>query len=455
MSNFLLFSSALEATISEPGNTLETAFDLGSLSYDYGPPLGLPILRSYADYVGADDSADYFKFVLTSESGIYLNLNAPSNTTVRILDSEGSEIASETLPIYNSYGSLQQNLEAGTYYLHWLTSNETASYYNFNLLAGVPDGSGDYETPEDLGSLTATPVSRNDYVFYYYGSGNSFSDSDVYQFTLSETSTVNFSLTDDAQSSTYLSVSSISGSVSLVNLNNNLSETNASAQQTLAAGTYLLYLSGNGAFDIASSQSRPTAYTLSLSAQPATVLEPGDTLETAFDLGSLSYDYGPPLGLPIIESYADYVGADDSADYFKFVLTSGGGVYLNYNSPSNTTVRLLDGEGNEIASETSQYSSYGNLQQNLEAGTYYLHWLTSNETASYYNFNLLTGVPDDIGDYDSPEDLGTLTATPISRSDYVFYYYGGGSSFSDSDVYQFTLSETSAVSFSLTDDAQA
>ncbi|MEB3175505.1 MAG: Calx-beta domain-containing protein, partial [Cyanobacteriota bacterium] len=193
-----------------------------------------------------------------------------------------------------------------------------------------------------------------DYVFYYYGGGSSFSDSDVYQFTLSETSAVSFSLTDDAQAYTSLSVSQISGGVSLVNLSNDPTETSAGAEQTLAAGTYLLYVSGNGAYDIASSQSRPTAYTLTLATttQPAPSLSINNVSRNEGDNGTTQANFTVSLAAGSDQIITvDYSTADGTALAGSDYTAVSGSLTFNPGQLSQTITVPVTGdllvEGNE------------------------------------------------------------------------------------------------------------
>ena len=74
--------------------------------------------------------------------------------------------------------------------------------------------------------------------------------------------------------------------------------------------------------------------------------------------------------------------------------------------------------------------------------------MTGNSTFTNYNVQLLVGLKDNVDSVSqTPKDLGVLTATPVTQSDYVYYYIG----ISDSDTYSFTLTEASTVDFTWTD----
>ena len=180
----MIDGSQIAVELSEPGNTIATALDVGTISYSLTSPLAVPILKEYDDYVGGDDSDDYFKFTIDKRLGSNINLNAPTNTKLELLNAQGNLITSKTSSGTFSSTQIRENLDAGTYYLHLLTTNTTASYYSLDFLTTpLDDVSDSSSTPKDLGTLTAAPVSSGDYLFSYYpnsGTSTSFYDSDTY-----------------------------------------------------------------------------------------------------------------------------------------------------------------------------------------------------------------------------------------------------------------------------------
>ncbi|MCA2568396.1 MULTISPECIES: pre-peptidase C-terminal domain-containing protein, partial [unclassified Microcystis] len=182
------------------------------------------------------------------------------------------------------------------------------------------------------------------------------------------------------------------------------------------------------------------------------IADPGNTLAEALDLGTLSYSLTPPLAPPVLQEYLDSVGGDDSDDYFKFSLDATRNVEFDLNLPSGLSIEVLDSSGNilESASNANSYSSYFSFKENLDAGTYYLHLSSSNSAATVYDFDLVVAPQDNGGESGESVNVGTLTATPIVKTDYLY-----NSPNYDQDYYQFTLSENSTVTFELTDDSNA
>jgi hypothetical protein len=262
----IIDGSQIAVELSEPGNTIETALDFGTISYSLISPLAMPIFKQYADYVGGDDSDDYFKFTIDKRLGTNISFTAPTNTKLELLNDKGNLITSKISSESSSSTQIRENLDAGTYYLNLSTTNTTASYYNLDFLVAPPDNVTDsFSTPKDLGTLTSTPVSNSDYLFSY--SYISLYDFDRYKFTLSQTSTVSFDLTDDAQSNTSFNVYN---NLLVANLTNDSSKTSATSQKILEAGTYTVSLSGFGAYSSSASKFAPTAYTFTLSSVPIT-----------------------------------------------------------------------------------------------------------------------------------------------------------------------------------------
>ena len=89
------------------GNTLSTARDLGILSGN----------RTFADYVGSDDTNDYYRFTLAAPSNFSLLLNGLSaDADVQLLNSSGTLIT-QSNAAGTSPESITRTLDAGTYFV--------------------------------------------------------------------------------------------------------------------------------------------------------------------------------------------------------------------------------------------------------------------------------------------------------------------------------------------------
>ncbi|MGK7960778.1 CARDB domain-containing protein, partial [Crocosphaera sp.] len=458
LASYALSLSATPSTQIDPGNSLEEAHNFGTITYNLTPPLLPPTLNEYLDAVGGDDNDDYFQFSLDQGLGIELNLSLSRGVTLEILDNAGEVILSKSNPVdpFNDYPlpvSLKNNLDAGTYYIHLFSDNADPTIYDFDLIVAPPDNAGDSaEEANNLGMLNTTPVVVEDYV----ASSSSYDDQDYYQFTLNELSTVNFELTDGDNNFTDLDI--YAGTDTFTNPIDSLSnneENTVTLEKTLAAGIYTVVVSGNGLYNPSINDSNLASYALSLSANPSTQIDPGNSLEEAHNFGTITYNLTPPLLPPTLNEYLDTVGREDNDDYFQFSLDQRLGVEVNLSLLRGVTIELLDDSGEVILSESNPIDPFNDyplfvfLKDNLDAGTYYIHVFSDNPEPTIYDFDLMVAPPDNAGDFgEEANDLGILTATPVIRDDSVGFSFNN---YDDEDIYQFTLSESSTVNLELTD----
>ena len=421
---------------------VEAASKLVSLGYKFklvlvgDGKLRAPIEEAIkSDKLEGDDSDDYYQFSLDKTAGVSVAWSSSESITVELLDSNKTLIKS--LSGTNIYDDdvLFDNLKAGTYYLHLLTGNNTVSNYDVELFVGPTDNVDNAsQTPKDLGDLTATSVTQSDYIYTYSG----FSDSDTYSFTLTEASVVDFTWTDGVGDNTNIYLGSGFGTFEdLLPYYNGDYEETVSYQRTLGAGTYEFTI------DYKYISNAPASYNLTLTASEAP--DAGNSLGEAQDLGLFSYSITSPLTIPIFKEFSEVVGGDDSDDYFKFTLDNTVGVSASWSSSETITVEILDSNGTFIKSLSSNHNDV--LFENLNAGTYYLHLLTGNNTVSAYDLVLQVGPTDNVDNASqTPKDLGDLTTTPFNQSDYVH-----GNRIQDHDIYSLTLTEETVVDFTWTD----
>ena len=261
----------------DTGNTQATAKDLGDKTYNVST-LGVLKQEEISETVGADDTADFFKFSVTQANALYLDLSATASTKFQILNS--AAVALGTLSAGASSGSYRYmlNLDTGTYYLKASTadSTERASYIIKTLFAPTDTqtdtlvmNSFGAAIIAKLGNLAANgTITKTATVFNAFGfNGNNQGDS--YTFTLTEDAKVKFDLTALKNlGSIYLNISSQNGSsVGNLSLSQYGSDT-SSVEKQLLAGTYSIGLNGYGGskYDSASGTSgtAPTQYQIQL-----------------------------------------------------------------------------------------------------------------------------------------------------------------------------------------------
>jgi hypothetical protein len=178
----------------------------------------------------------------------------------------------------------------------------------------------------------------------------------------------------------------------------------------------------------------------------ATVVpDPGNTLDTAYNVGSLS-------STPI--TFTDAVSSTDTSDFYRFTLTAGS--YFNLSltgistiSPNDADVRLIRDvnangivdRGEAIASSVRGVGGEESINlSGLAAGSYFAQVYQYGGSTNY-TLRMDTALPRDL--LLNENDLGSLTSTPITRTNSV-------SSTDTSDLYRFTLGATSNFNLSLT-----
>jgi uncharacterized protein YxjI/methionine-rich copper-binding protein CopC len=465
-------------SFSDTGNTLATAADLGGKTYDV-TTLGVLTQQEITETVGADDTADFFKFSVTQANALYLDLSATTYTKFQVLNSAGTALG--TLSAGASSGSYKYmlNLDAGTYYLKAATadSTERASYIAKTLFAPTDTQTdtlatgmwfGGSSAEVKLGNLAANgTITQTATVFDSFGfNGNNSRDS--YTFTLTEDAKVKFDLTALKNAGyTNLNISSQNGSsVGSLSISQYGTDT-SSVEKQLLAGTYSISLYGNGAtkYDSASGTSgtAPTKYQLQLSATASNVVssDTGNTLATAADLGGKTYDV-TTLGVLTQQEITETVGADDTADFFKFSVTQANALYLDLSATTYTKFQVLNSAGTALGTLSAGASSGSyKYMLNLDAGTYYLKAATadSTERASYIAKTLFapTDTQTDtlatgmwFGGSSAEVKLGNLAANgTITQTATVFDSFGFNGN-NSRDSYTFTLTEDAKVKFDLT-----
>lgn len=160
----------------EPGNTRETAWNLGSISNQ----------QSFNNFVGNNDTNDYFRISIGANSNLNLSLTGLSaDLDLQLLDSNGAVISSSTRGSTNDESINLSSLAAGDYYVR-VYQYSGDSNYSLRLSNTKPSNLLPIET--NLGTLSGTRT-FSDTV------GNT-DTTDTYRFSLGATSTTfNITLT--------------------------------------------------------------------------------------------------------------------------------------------------------------------------------------------------------------------------------------------------------------------
>jgi serine protease len=260
--------------------------------------------------ISNNDPGDFFMFQLDTASNLNITLTGMMADADLYLfqDFNGNGVyeINETIGYSNLYGNASesislQNQAPGNYYVYVDRYSGRTNY----TLSLTSDGAGDMlPTARDLGFLGGGVVSD------FVSSGDR---SDVYRFHLDTTSDVNLNLTGLSGDADLYLIQDFNGN-NWVENNEILSYSTAAgsspeaiAVNGLLAGTYYVQvLQYNGA----------TNYDLGLLATPT---EPGESLGTAAELGSLAGQI----------SVSEIVGNFDSQDVYRFSLNTTSDLNLN------------------------------------------------------------------------------------------------------------------------------
>ena len=317
--DYALSITAEDLSYTEPNGSFESAHDIGSVSSNTTVN-GLKIDYYYDE--------DYYKFTIAEDKAIFISVDSNNFYGSITLFDENRNIADSitsvnTLSCYNA--------SAGTYYVKVSDYNECD--YDLTITAedySPTEPNGSFESAHDLESITSNITVNGLKIDYYC-------DEDYYKFTIAEGKAVSFSVDND----------DFDGWIELYDAQYYYVNEPAGY---LSAGTYYIKVSGYSACD----------YDLDITVDELPKAEPNNSQETAWDLGNINGELTVD-GLKIDYDY-DY-------DYYKFTVDRNKKVSVDIiNDGLNAEARLLDEDGNYIA---SWYGSYP-IKSNLDAGTYYI-----------------------------------------------------------------------------------
>ncbi|MFN6540285.1 MAG: pre-peptidase C-terminal domain-containing protein [Nostoc sp. EkiNYC01] len=416
------------------GNTLETAKEIGVLTTTV----------NFSETVGDSDAYDYYRFRLTENSTVNVNLGGlVNNADLYLYRSDGGSIKTS---LSNGTGNetITSNLLApGIYYALVYRNSVGSTPYSLQLsrtvLGTIPaDPAGNnFDTARNLGTITTTQ-NLTDFIGSFNGLADD--DYDYYRLQLSQNSTLKLDLSG-LSSDANLYLYSIGG-YSIASSTGSLY--NESIISNLAAGTYYVLVQ-----DYSSSG---TNYNLQVSATSLGATPPensGNSIETARNLGTIT----------TTQTVSDFIGdfnglTQDNYDYYRLQLTQNGTLSLNLSGlSSDANLYLYNGVGNTITYSTGSGNSNESIIRNLTTGVYYVLVQKSGEGGTTYNLQAATtslgAIPvDNAGNsLDTARNLGTIGTTVQTVSDFVGDF--NGLSQDDYDYYRLQLSQNSTLNLSL------
>ncbi|MEH2113556.1 calcium-binding protein [Nostoc sp.] len=198
-SNYSLQLSATSrpaSIASNPGNTLSTAYNIGTLTST----------QTIQEFVGNVDTIDYYKFSLTGTNDITLLLSGVSQYYLNAFiyyDSNNNGLIESGEQLYSDYASNGRNgqitatLGAGNYYVGITANTNVNSNYSLQLAAtsappSIPSNPGNtLSTAYNIGNLTSTQSIKE-----FVGNVDTV---DYYKFSLSNTSNITLLLSGVSQ----------------------------------------------------------------------------------------------------------------------------------------------------------------------------------------------------------------------------------------------------------------
>ncbi|MGI2906911.1 PPC domain-containing protein [Tolypothrix sp. VBCCA 56010] len=322
----------------------------------------------------------------------------------------------------------QQHFEIYGYRENRLSTSSSS----ISLPANRDDNSLD--TASNLGVLIGSRNFTNQFV-------GTTDANDYYRFTLAQTSNFSLSLSGVTQFADVELIYDNNGN-QVQDYDDRLTSTtaysssNGSINKTLGAGTYFIRVSPDYS-------SYNTNYTLGVSATPypvTTPKDPGNTLGTALDIGTVSTN----------RSFTDFVGSADRNDYYRFNLSQTSNFNLSLSGVSDfADVQLIyDSNGNgvvdysdELGSTSAYSSSNSSINKTLGAGTYFIR---VSPDYSSYNTNYTLAVSATSYAATTPKDPGNTLGTALDIG-----FLSGTRSFKDfvgsvdsEDWYRFSLSSS-------------
>ncbi len=357
------------------GNTLGNALNIGDLNGD----------RTFQDFIGTEDTNDYYRFNLQNNSNFTLSLSdLSSDAEVQLLDNTGQVIESST-GAGSSTETITRSLTAGRYYVRVYPYSGSTDY-TLNLSATEIDvdlAGNTFGRARDIGNLSGSR-SFQDVV------GTTDTD-DYYRFTLDRSSS--FSLTMNGLSTDAdVELLRSDGSVLSSSLNSNSSD--ELITQTLDAGTYYVRIypfSGT------------TDYNLTLSATAIRSNDgTGNTVGTAKNIGLLDST----------RTFQESIGGTaDPNDYYRFRIERESGFDLSLTGLStDVDVEVLDSNGQSLANSTGPYTSDEAIDGTLSPGTYYVR-VYPDDINQRSNYQLTLSATELAAGFDTTYGYGLVDAS--------------------------------------------
>lgn len=321
--------------------------------------------ETFNDFVGDSDKHDYYKFEIKENSQLDIFLdNLSDDANLKLRNSRG-RVIEKSISRGDRDESISTELDPGKYYLEVYRGRrgaDTEYELSFDATAVEPDLAGNSRAQaRNIGVLNGGKT-FNDFV----GSNDT---EDYYKFRLNETSDVELvlsGLSEDAD-------------LKLLGSNGQLLQSfpeNGTKQElifdTLSKGTYYVQISPYFGAN--------TDYKLSLKTVESEVEDiAGNSRRQAYNIGLLNSN----------EVFNEFVGEEDTEDYYKFRLNQTSDIEIVLSGLSeDADLQLLSSNGQVLQSFPESGTTSELIFDSLNKGTYYVRVFPDFGTDTNYQLNL-------------------------------------------------------------------
>jgi hypothetical protein len=390
--------------------------------------------QTWSDWVGATDTQDFYRFTLSGRSQLAASVSGLTNNAdlqlIRDVNSNGIIDSGDVLSTSGNAGTtneaLNTYLNAGTYFLRVYQRSGDTNYTLGATATLLPNDLAGNTLPTARSiALTNTPQTWNDFV-------NGGDTQDFYTFSIGARSAVKLDvagLTNNADLQLIRDTNSngVIDSGETIATSGQAGITNESILSYLDAGTYFARIY---------QRTGDTAYSLQAS---STVLPSDNAGNTVLAARNITLS-------TTSTAFQDWVGNDDTKDYYKFTLSAQSDVSIRlHGMTANANVQLLNANSVVLKSSTQTGTTADTIVGSYAAGTYYIYVYRSGTEQTNYNLTAFATPVDTDNQLTTARNV-TIGSTTTSIVDSL-------ASFDLTDLYKVNLSTTNnaySVNFTLT-----
>ena len=353
------YQLSFDVTETQPdlaGNNRRRAYNIGQLNSS----------QIFNDFVGDSDKHDFYQFEIEDYSQLNISLDElEANANIKLRNSRGRVIEKSTRRGDN-FESISTELDPGKYYLQVYShgrGQDTEYELSFDVTEMQPDLAGNNRRQAyNIGELNSSEI-FNDFV----GANDT---EDFYKFRLNETSDVELvlnKLSEDADMKLLDSRGQVLQSFPETGSNPEL------IFDSLNQGTYYVQISADFGAN--------TNYELSLKTVENQIDIAGNSRREAYNIGLLNGS----------EIFTEFVGENDTEDFYKFRLNETADVELFLSELSeDADLQLLDSRGQLLQSFPESGTTPELIFGRLSRGTYYVNISAYFGANTDYQLNLFS-----------------------------------------------------------------